>query len=129
MKKIHGPAQQINEIYAQFRDPLSGIRAWAEVGRAGRLPKDRQFFAIPYQGLVYVVGADRALVSRRGTVFISFEAANLEQPTDIRGASKQDFYTSADIPQGWSQRGQPLGYSTGPGSNSQWLSVDRKSVV
>jgi hypothetical protein len=124
LKAIHGPAQQINEIYAQFRDPLSGIRAWAEVGRAGRLPKDRQFFAIPYQGLVYVVGADRALTSRRGTVLISFEAANLEQPTDVRGASKQDFYTSADIPQGWSQRGQPLGYSTGPGSNSQWLSVD-----
>ena len=123
-RKIHGPAQQINEIYAQFRDPFSGIRAWAEVGRAGRLPKDKQFFAIPYQGLVYVVGADRALTSRRGTVLISFEAANLEQPTDIRGASKQDFYTSADIPQGWSHRGQPLGYATGPGSNSQWLSVD-----
>ena len=124
LKEIHGPAQQINEIYAQFRDPLSGIRAWAEVGRAGRLPKDKQFFAIPYQGLVYVVGADRALVSRRGTVLVSFEAANLEQPTDVRGAKRQDFYTSASIPQGWSQRGQPLGYSTGPGSNSQWLSLD-----
>ena len=124
LKEIHGPAQQINEIYMQFRDPLSGIRAWAEVGRAGRLPKDKQFFAIPYQGLVYIVGADRALVSRNGAVLVSFEAANLEQPTDIRGVAKQDFYTSADIPQGWSQRGQPLGYSAGPGSNSQWLSVD-----
>ena len=124
LKKIHGPAQQINEIYAQFRDPLSGIRAWVEVGRSGKLPKDKQFFAIPYQGLVYLVGADRALVSRRGTVLVSFEAANLEQPTDVRGAVKQDFYTSATIPQGWSQRGQPLGYSAGPGSNTQWLSVD-----
>ena len=124
LKKIHGLAQQINEIYGQFRDPLSGIRAWAEVGRAGRLPKEQQFFAIPYQGLVYLVGADRALVSGRGTVLLSFEAANLEQPTDIRGQTKQDFYTSADIPQGWTQRGQPLGYSAGPGSDAQWLSVD-----
>jgi hypothetical protein len=124
LKKIHGPVQQINEIYAQFRDPLTGIRAWTEIGRAGALPKEQQFFAIPYQGLAYVVGADRALFSRRGTVLVSFEAANLEQPTDIRGETKQDFYTSADIPQGWTQRGQLLGYSTGPGSNSQYLSVD-----
>ena len=124
LRQIHGRAQQINEIYAQFRDPFSGVRAWAEVGRAGPLPSDKQFFRIPYQGLVYVVGADRALVSRRGTVLVSFEVANLEQPTDIRGAPKQDFYTSADIPQGWTQRGQPLGSSTGPGSNSQWLSLD-----
>ncbi len=124
LKKIHGPAQQINEAYAQFRDPVSGIRAWAEVGRAGALPKDRQFFSIPYEGLVYVVGADRALSSRHGTVLVSFEAANLEQPTDVRGAAIQDFYTSANIPQGWSQRGQPLGYSAGPGANTQWLSVD-----
>jgi hypothetical protein len=124
LKKIHGLSQQINEVYAQFRDPLSGIRAWAEIGRAGRLPKEKQFLGIPYQGLVYLVGADRALVTRRGTVLVTFEAANLEQPTDIRGGRKQDFYTSADIPQGWTQRGQPLGYSAGPGSNTQWLSVD-----
>jgi hypothetical protein len=138
LKKIHGPAQQINEVYAQFRDPFSGIRAWTEIGRAGRLPNARQFFSIPYQGLAYLVGADRAIKLRPGTLLVSFEAANLEQPTDVRGSVKQsfysngspllgprqDFYTSADIPQGWSQRGQLLGYSTGPGSNSQWLSLD-----
>lgn len=123
-KGIHGPAQQINEVYGHFRDPLSGIRAWAEVGHAGRLPNATQFFSIPYQGLVYIVGADRALVSRHGTVLLSFEAANLEQPTDVRGSTAHDFYTSANIAQGWSQRGQPLGYSAGPGANTQWLSVD-----
>jgi hypothetical protein len=124
LKEIHGRAQQINEVYAEFRDPLSGVRAWTEIGRAGALPKEKEFFAVPYQGIVYLVGVDRALVTRRGTVLLSFEASNLEQPTDIRGQTKQDFYTSADIPQGWSQRGQPLGYSAGPGSDAQWLSVD-----
>jgi len=124
LRKIHGRAQQINEVYGQFRDPVSGIRAWTEIGRAGRLPNARQFFSIPYQGIVYLVGADRALVSRHGTLLVTFEAANLEQPTDVRGATKQDFYTSADIPQGWTQRGQLLGYSAGPGSDTQWLSAD-----
>jgi hypothetical protein len=121
---VRGDANQTNEIYAQYRDPRSGIRAWGELGRAGALPSDRQFFTVPYQGMVYLVGAERAVQTRRGTVLASFEVANLTQPTDIRGGVRQDFYTSANIPQGWSQRGQLLGYSTGPGSDSQWLAVD-----
>jgi hypothetical protein len=124
LERVHGPAQQINELYAQYRDPRSGIRAWAEVGRAGALPTISRFFEIPYQGLVYLVGADRSVATRHGTVLVSFEGSNLEQPIDVRKGVRQDFYTSANIPQGWSQRGQPLGYSAGPGSNSQWLSVD-----
>lgn len=121
---VRGPANQINEVYAQFRDPRSGIRAWGEIGRAGALPTGREFFAIPYQGIVYLVGAERSLHLRPGTLLISVEVANLNQPTDVRGGARQDFYTSASIPQGWSQRGQVLGYSTGPGSDAQWLALD-----
>jgi hypothetical protein len=74
--------------------------------------------------MVYLIGAERAVERRPGTLLLSFEVANLEQPTDVRGQTQLDFYTSADVPQGWSQRGQLLGYSTGPGSQSQWLAVD-----
>jgi len=121
---VRGPMNQINEVYAQYRDPRSGIRAWGELGHAGRLPTDRQLFTIPYQGIVYLVGAERALEMRAGTLLLSFEVANLEQPTDIRGGARQDFYTSSNIAQGWSQRGQVLGYSTGPGSDAQWVALD-----
>ena len=123
-ERVHGPSDQINEVYAQFRDARSGIRAWVELGRAGALPTARRFFAVPYEGITYVVGVERAVVSREGTLLLSFEAANLEQPTDVRGSSRQDFYTSSDIPQGWSQRGQLLGNAAGPGGQSQWLSAD-----
>ena len=124
LERVHGRAQQINEIYAQYRDPASGIRAWTEIGRAGALPTISRFFEVPYQGLAYIIGVERALATRYGAVLVSFEASNLEQPSDVRGEVRQDFYTSANIPQGWSQRGQPLGHPAGPGSNSQWLSVD-----
>jgi hypothetical protein len=79
---------------------------------------------VPYQGIVYIAGAERALAFRPGRLLLSMEAANLEQPTDIRGGTRQDFYTSADIPQGWTQRGQVLGYAAGPGSQTQWISLD-----
>lgn len=121
---LRGPSDQLDEVYAQFRDPLSGIRAWAEVGHSGALPTARQFFTVPYQGIVYIVGLDRGIATRRGTLLLSGEAANLEEPADIRGATHQDFYTSADIPQGWTQRGRVLGYPTGPGSQSQWAASD-----
>jgi hypothetical protein len=123
-RRIHGPSDQLNEVYVQFRDSRSGIRAWAEVGHAGAIPTARQFFAVPYQGLAYVVGAERAIATTGGSLLMSFEATNLEQPTDLRGGARQDFYTSSDIPQGWSQRGQLLGNAAGPGGQSQWVSVD-----
>ena len=124
LRRIHGPSDQLNEVYAQFRYPRSGIRAWVELGRAGALPTARRFFTIPYQGITYIVGAERAVALSGGALLLSFEAANLEQPTDLRGGARQDFYTSADIPQGWSQRGQVLGDAAGPGAQSQWASVD-----
>src|SRR6185437_7493067 len=119
-----GPADQINEIYLQMHDPKAGFRAWAEIGRAGRLPDSHQFFAVPYQGIAYIVGLDRAIATDKGTLLFTGEVANLEQPTDIRGVPTLDFYTSRNIPQGWTQRGQILGDPTGPGSQSQWLSAD-----
>jgi hypothetical protein len=121
---LRGPSDAIGEMYLQFRDPATGVRAWAELGRAEGLPNLRRLFTVPYQGLVYVVGADRAVIRGRNVVLVSLEAANLEQPADVRGSATQDFYTSSDIPQGWTQRGQMLGYPTGPGSQTQWLSTD-----
>jgi hypothetical protein len=123
-RRVHGPTDQLNELFAQFRDPRSGIRAWVELGRAGALPTAKRLFAVPYQGITYVVGAERAVVKQGGALLVSFEAANLEQPTDIREGARQDFYTSTNIPQGWSQRGQILGNAAGPGAQSQWVSID-----
>jgi hypothetical protein len=121
---LRGPSDGMGEVYMQFRDPATGVRAWAEIGRAGGLPNLRRFFTVPYQGIAYIVGADRAVVRGRNVLLVSLEAADLEQPTDVRGTTSQDFYTSSDIPQGWTQRGQVLGYATGPGSQAQWLSTD-----
>jgi hypothetical protein len=121
---VRGRANAISEFYAQFHDPASGLRVWTEIGHASPLPSPRQFLTIPYQGIVYDVGVDRAVTRHSGTLLFSAETADLEQPPDIRGQPTQDFYTSSNIPQAWTQRGQLLGYDTGPGSNTQWLSGD-----
>lgn len=120
-----GSGEQILTIYGQTRSPEDGFRAWVEAGRAGGLPSLRRFLSIPYQGLVYVLGMETALSrSRHGVALLSFESANLEQPTDVRERPPRDFYTSAGLPQGWTNRGRLLGAATGPGSQSQWVSLD-----
>jgi hypothetical protein len=121
---LRGPKDGINEVYFQFRDPRTGIRAWTEIGHQGGISGVRQLVTIPYQGLAYIVGLDRAILRRSNVLLLSAEATDLEQPTDIRGVTAQDFYTSSDIAAGWTQRGMLLGYPTGPGSQEQWLSGD-----
>ncbi|HEY5219830.1 MAG TPA: hypothetical protein VIJ16_08470, partial [Gemmatimonadaceae bacterium] len=122
--KLTGPSDQMNSVYARVKAPDDGLRAWVEIARAGGLPGMHQFLTVPYQGIAYLVGAERAAKFRGGTLLLTGEAADLEQPTDIRGQPTQDFYTSNDIPQGWTQRGQLLGDGIGPGANSQWVSLD-----
>ena len=120
----HGPTDQMNGFYARVRSPGDGFRAWVEIGRAGALPTARRFFTVPYQGIAYLVGVERAVKTNAGTLLLTGEAANLEQPTDVRGTAPQDFYTSSDIAQGWTQRGRVLGDPIGPGGQSQWAAAD-----
>lgn len=120
-----GSGEQILSAFLRTRSPDDAFRAWVELGRAGGLPSMRHFLSIPYQGIAYVVGLETPLLrSPHAVLLLSFEAANLEQPTDIREQPPRDFYTSSGLPQGWTHRGRLLGASTGPGSQSQWLSLD-----
>lgn len=123
-RRLTGPTDQLNALYGRIQSPADGLRAWFEVARADTLATLRQFVRIPYQGLAYLVGLQTAIRRSSGTLLLTGEAADLEQYTDIRGQPTQDFYTSADIPQGWTQRGVLLGDGIGPGGNSQWVSLD-----
>jgi hypothetical protein len=123
-QKLTGPTDQLNGLYARMSGPGDGMRAYMEIARSGALPSFRRFFEIPYQGIAYMVGVQKETHVQNGTLLFTGELSNLEQPIEIRGQQTQDFYTSSDIAQGWTQRGQLLGSGPGPGGQSQWLSVD-----
>jgi hypothetical protein len=124
VRKLHGPSDQMNSLYARVQAPSDGLRAWFEVARADTLASLRQFVRVPYQGLSYLVGISQAIQLHSSSLLLSAEAADLEQYTDVRGTPTQDFYTSRDIPQGWTQRGVLLGDGIGPGGNSQYVALD-----
>jgi hypothetical protein len=115
---------QLNTVFARARFPDAGMRAWLELGRQGPIPTLGDFAAVPSDGLAYEIGLERATAVTGGTLVTTLEFANLEQPTDVHTEPTQDFYTSRIIAQGWTQRGIPLGYATGPGSQSLHLGAD-----
>lgn len=119
-----GPVDQMLTLYARARSRADRARAWVEIGRMGGLPPLRQFLMVPYQGIGYIVGIELHGGTEQRSVAFAAEAVNVEQPTDIRSRPSHDFYTSAAIPQGWTNRGRLLGVSTGPGSQSQFVSLD-----
>jgi hypothetical protein len=121
---LRGSFEQMNTLFARVRSPDAGVRAWFELGRPGGLPALRQLVTVPYGGISYLVGLERAVKYRPGTLLLSTELANLEQTVDIRGVPSQDLYTSGNVPQGFTQRGQVLGYATGPGSQSEHAAAD-----
>jgi hypothetical protein len=109
------PSDQIKEVYApvSIRDP-EFVPGWKWDVQA----RFRRAFLYGSIRESQDVGAERARLGRRIAPPL-IEAANLEQPTDVRGWCASGLYTSADI-QGWSQRGQSTWQRQGPGAQSQW---------
>jgi hypothetical protein len=121
---FEGPVNQMATVYLQARSTSDAFRGWLEIGRMGHLPSLRRLFTVPYAGIAYLAGFEHATRFQRGALLVSAEVINLEQPRDVRGEQPRDFYSSIDVPQGWTHRGRPLGVATGPGTQSQWLSFD-----
>lgn len=119
----NGGADHLVSVFSELGSAGTGSRVYGEVARTA-LPSFRDFLTVPYAGVTYLVGAEHSVRRAAGTLLIAVEAANLEQPTDVRGEPRYDFYTSRTIAQGWTHRGQLLGYPTGPGSNHAAVSLD-----
>jgi hypothetical protein len=61
---------------------------------------------------------------RAGDFRLQGEISQLEQSATFRDTAGPSWYTSTRVIQGYSNRGQMLGASIGPGASSQWLALD-----
>lgn len=124
-----GAGDQLTTLFARYKLPRSGLRAYAEIARARTTSGLRDILTVPNEGIAYQVGVER-LVRRTAVNWLFLaEAMNLEQGVDVKERPPRDFYSGDGTPQGWTQRGQLLGAGIGPGAQSQWLSADRLSRI
>jgi len=116
---------QLFTLFGRWVFPEAGVEMYGEWGRTRLESNLRQFLVAPNHTQGYTVGMQwRSGDSTSGSVRIQGELTQLEQSATFRDVPLGSWYTSERVIQGYTNRGEPLGASIGPGSSSQWLAID-----
>ncbi|HXD48931.1 MAG TPA: capsule assembly Wzi family protein, partial [Gemmatimonadaceae bacterium] len=116
---------QITSFFARWLLPSAGFEAYVEWARFEEPLSLRDLLEFPGHSEGYTLGFQWAhpLAVRRAFQ-LQGEATYLEPDPSLRLRPVATTYTSRDVVQGFTQGGQALGASIGPGSSSQWLAGD-----
>lgn len=122
-----GGKDQLFSLFGRWVFPNDGLEAYAEWARQ-ELPKSlHDFIVSPSQSHGYTLGLQyrKPAPLTASTLRVQAEVTTLEQSPTFKNRPVGVFYTSRRVIQGYTQAGQPIGASIGPGASSQWIAVDR----
>ena len=121
-----GGRDQIFSLFARWVMPESGFELYGEWGRTEFPPSLRNFLIAPNHTQAYTVGFQWRRPGLTPTDFWRVQAENtsVEQSATFRDRPVGVWYTSRKVIQGYTNRGQPLGASVGPGSSGQNINID-----
>ncbi len=119
------PRNHLNSLYAKWIWPESHFEIYGEFYREDFAWDSRDVMMEPRHNSGYALGFQKLHFAR----FAHFYKVNLEftnmTPSYLQEVRRQDYYyTHPEIRQGHTHKGQLLGASIGPGSNSQFFSID-----
>ncbi|HET8712400.1 MAG TPA: hypothetical protein VFM23_01820, partial [Gemmatimonadales bacterium] len=116
-----GPGRdQLFSLFGRWRFPADGFAVHGEWARY-RLPGSlRELLVSPNHTQGYTLG----LEWERGAVHTEAELTYLQKSPAYRNLPEQTWYAGGAAPQGYTQRGQAIGASIGPGASSQWVAGD-----
>jgi hypothetical protein len=123
-----GP-EQVTSLFVRWVLPGDGAEVYAEWARATLPGSLSDLLEAPNHSQGYTLGMQWAHPLNPATAFrLQSELTYLEQSPTARYRRVPTYYTSASVPQGYTNRGQVLGAAIGPGSSSQWLAGDLVSA-
>lgn len=119
-------SDQLISFFGRWVFPEAGFEMWGEWARQELPRSPGEFLLVPHHSQAWLLGLQRVAPAFRAGWRGRFQAelSYLEQSVAIRGREPRDFYTSVASPHGWTQRGQPIGAWSGPGSSTQWIAWD-----
>lgn len=119
------PRNQLNSLYVRWIWPESSIEIYGEYFRDDFSWDSRDLLMEPRHNSGYAFGFQKLFDAPAAEFYrLNVEFTNMT-PSFIEEVRPQNFYyTNVDIPQGHTNRGQILGAAIGPGSNSQFISLD-----
>ena len=121
-----GTREQILSAFSRLVLPASGFETYAELARSAFPRSLRDLLVSPAHSRGHTFGVQwlGEPVYADARVRLQAEYTNVERSPSRAYRTVGSFYTSARVPQGYTQRGQSLGAAIGPGSSSQWLAAD-----
>ncbi len=117
---------QLTSLFGRWIFPADHFELYFEWAKS-ELPRSlRDLIIAPQDAQGYTLGLQWAFPLRDTKSLVRFqaEATDVEQSTVFADHPTPDFYTGSTTAQGFTQRGQLLGASVGPGGQSQWLAAD-----
>jgi hypothetical protein len=116
---------QLFSLFGRWVFPGDGFEVYAEWARMLPPSSLRQLLVDPQYTQGYTLGMQVAgNVQRDALLRFQAEVSFLDQTPPTRVGDTLTFYTSRDVPQGYTQRGQLIGAAIGPGGSSQFLALD-----
>jgi hypothetical protein len=116
---------QIFSFFGRWLLAPANFEAYVEWARFEEPKSLRDFLEYPGHSEGYTLGFQWAHPVPPFTVFrLQGEASYLEPDPSLRLRPTAVTYTSRAVPQGFTNRGETLGASIGPGGSSQWLAAD-----
>jgi hypothetical protein len=116
---------QVTSVFGRWRSVPAGFELYAEWARFQDPSSVRDLLEFPTRSEGYTYGLQWVHpVTGHRTVRLHAELTSLEPTPQLRLRPEVTSYTSATVPQGFTQNGEVLGASIGPGSSSQWAAAD-----
>ena len=121
-----GADNNLLSVFFRWATAPHGFEVYGEWGRDDHWGNAEDLISELDHSQAYALGLQR--VVERGAEWYRFygELIHLESALPLRGGrGVVTFYENRSVLQGHTQRGQPLGSATGPGSSAQILGLDR----
>lgn len=116
---------QLFSIFARKVFPDDGFEIYTEWARTQLTANLRDLLTMPNHTQAYTLGLQwRRPVGDRGIFRLQTEVTQMEQSATFRDREQESWYMSTRVIQGYTNRGEVIGGSIGPGASSQWLAVD-----
>lgn len=116
---------QLLSVFARWALPESGFEAYIEWARNDHNLDLQDFLLEPEHSSGYTLGFQKVTSSSTSRlVVLRGEATRLEASPTFQLRPRPTYYEHGVVTQGYTQRGQVIGASIGPGGNSQLLGVD-----
>jgi hypothetical protein len=117
---------QMMSLFGRWILPNDHLELYFEWAKS-ELPRSlRDLIIAPQDAQGYTLGGQwlEPVQDGHANVRVQLEATDVEQTTVFADHPTPDFYTGSSTAQGFTQRGQLLGASVGPGGQSQWIATD-----